>query len=230
MARRPRIALAGEPHLLALRGHSAGAVFTDEEDRRAFADMAALASREQRVAVHAWALADHEVRLLATPATGEGLARWMQSLGRRYGAAFNLRHGRRGTLWDGRFRSCVLEADGWLLDGIVHVETLPVRAGLVAQAGDWPWSSAAHHLGRQREPWVSEHVHYWDLGNTPFERELAHARLLDAGVSGAKAGRLEAALARGQALGEAAFLSGVAAQTGQPTAPRPRGRPKNVPI
>jgi putative transposase len=228
VARLPRLALAGELHLLALRGHSAGAVFVDDQDRAAFVDMAALASREQRVAVHAWALADREVRLLATPSGGDGLARWMQSLGRRYGAAFNLRHGRRGTLWDGRFRSCVLSAGDWLLDALVHVETLPVRAGQAVQPADWPWSSAAHHLGRRRDAWISEHALYWNLGNTPFERELAHARLLELGLPAARTEKLDAALLRGQALGGTAFLSAVAAKTGRPAEARPRGRPKSV--
>jgi putative transposase len=205
-------------------------VFIDDEDRRAFIAQARQASQEQRVAVHAYALGSSQVRLLATPTSDEGLARWMQSLGRRYGAGFNLRHGRRGALWDGRFRSCVMEPASWLRDATTWVESLPVQAGICAAASDWPWSSATHHVGRQRDAWIAEHAAYWSLGNTPFDRELAHARMLEAGMSALRASTLEAALLRGRVLGSAAYIAAVEARADRPLIARARGRPKTVPI
>lgn len=226
MARLPRLALAGELHQVALRGHNAGAAFVDDADRAGFLTMLRTAAQEQGVAVHAYVLLDTEVRLLATPARAESLGRLMQSLGRRYVLAFNRRHGRRGTLWEGRFRSSVIDAAEWLVDATVLLEDLPVRAGLVAGAGDWRWSSAAHHLGRARDALVTEHASYWLLGNTPFERELAHARLLAQGVPPARASALEQALTRGHALGSGAFLARLADSTSRPLTARPRGRPR----
>lgn len=226
MARLPRLALAGELHQVALRGHNGSAVFVDEADRTDFLGMLHQASLEQGVAIHAYALLDAEVRLLATPARTESLGRLMQSLGRRYVVAFNRRHARRGTLWEGRFRSSVVEASNWLLDATVLLEGLPLQAGLVAVAGDWRWSSAAHHLGRLRDPVVTEHGAYWQLGNTPFERESAHARLLAQGVSPARMEALEQALRRGHALGGGAFLARLAETTLRPLIAKPRGRPR----
>ncbi|HVK31193.1 MAG TPA: transposase [Burkholderiaceae bacterium] len=226
MARLPRLALAGELHQVALRGHNGGAAFTDEADRTDFLAMLRQAALEQDVAVHAYVLLDAQVRLLCTPARADALGRLMQSLGRRYVLAFNRRHGRRGTLWEGRFRSGVIDAAHWLLDATVLIEDLPVQSGLVAAAGDWRWSSAAHHLGRLRDPVVTEHGAYWSLGNTPFERELAHARLLAHGIERPRAEQLERALQQGLALGSGAFLAKLAETTSRPLTARPRGRPR----
>lgn len=226
MARLPRLALAGELHQVALRGHNGGATFIDDADRADFLGMLRQAAQEQGVAVHAYVLLDTEVRLLATPARDEALGRLMQSLGRRYVLAFNRRHGRRGTLWEGRFRSSIADASDWLLDATVLLEDLPVRRGLVAAAGDWPWSSASHHLGRRRDAAVTEHGAYWRLGNTPFERELAHARLLAQGLSAERANALEQALNKGHALGSGAFLARLGESTSRPLTARPRGRPR----
>jgi putative transposase len=219
MARLPRLALAGELHHVGLRGHNGAPAFIDDADRRAFLDMLRLAAHEQGVAIHAYALLDAEVHLLATPARRESLGRLMQSLGRRYVAAFNRRHGRRGTLWEGRFRSSVLDAAAWLLDATLFIE------GLAPQ-----WSSAPHHLGRRRDPLLTEHEAYWKLGNTPFDRESAHALLLSTGVLPARAQALAAALSQGRVLGDGAFLAKAASRTTRPLIQRPRGRPKTVPI
>lgn len=228
MARLPRLALAGELHHVALRGHNGAAAFVDDADRADFLAMLRQAAQEQGVAVHAYALLDNEVRLLATPGRDAALGRTMQSLGRRYVLAFNRRHGRRGTLWEGRFRSSVLDAPAWLIDATMHIECLPVDAALVSGAGEWPWSSAAHHLGRARDPLLSEHQGYWQLGNTPFERELAHARMLTQGLPRARRSALEQALQHGHALGDGVFLARLADLTTRPLTARPRGRPRRA--
>jgi putative transposase len=231
MARLPRLALAGQPHHVALQGHNANAVFLDDQDRAAFLAMLGEAARQHGVALHAYALLDDAVHWLATPSEAPSLGRLVQSIGRRYVAAFNRRHGRRGTLWDGRFRSSLIEAESALADATVLIERLPAAAGLVAHACDWAWSSAAHHLGRRRDAWLTEHPVYWSLGNTPFERELVHANMLEEGLSAAREQQFQLALRRGHAVGRAPFLMLTAARAGRPAAARNRGRPrKTVPI
>jgi putative transposase len=219
MARLTRLALAGHLHHVALRGHSGSAVFRDDADRRSFLECLRQAAAEQGVAVHAYCLLDSEVQLLATPPRDEALGRTMQSLGRRYVGAFNRRHRRSGTLWEGRFRSSVLEPQAWLLPSTVYVETL------VAFPAEWPWASAPAHLGTCRDPLLTDHPLYWDIGNTPFDRERAHADLLSKGVDSVRAGKLEQALRRGLALGSERFLSELAQRTGRPLQPGRRGRP-----
>lgn len=226
MARLPRLALAGELHHVLLRGHPAQAVFAEPVDRDAFVEMLQLALPPVGVALHAYVLVPGEAHLLATPAQPESLGRLMQSLGRRFGAAFNRRHGRQGAVWDGRFRCSVIEAARHLLEATVLLENLPVQAGLVAHARDWRWSSAPHHLGQVRDGLITEHPLHWELGNTPFERERAHAHLLERGLDSTVAQRLDLAVRRSHALGGEAFVARIAVDTGRPLGPRARGRPR----
>ncbi len=225
MARQPRLAVAGELHHVLLRGHNGQATFADDADRAAFVELLREPAARQGVAIHAYALLVSEVHLLATPAEAESLARLMQSIGRRYVALFNRRHARRGTLWDGRFRTSLLDSQTLLLLALLHIEALPARAGLAAAAADWPWSSAAHHIGRRRDPLITEHALYWRLGNTPFEREHAHTVALHEIQQGTEDLRFGLAVAKGLALGTAGFLHRVAESLGRPLAPRARGRP-----
>lgn len=225
MARAPRLALAGELHHLMQRGHNRQTVFADDLDRKAYLTMLRDAAAHCAVSIHAYALLNTEVHLLATPNGAASLARLMQSLGRRYVAAFNRRHGRSGTLWEGRFRASVIDAVLLGQPAIVYIETAAIRAGLVSAAVDWPWSSADHHLGLRRDPVVTEHPAYWALGNTPFDRESAHAHKLEEGVSRAQTDLFERAVMRGRTAGSGDFAMAIEKRTGLPQHSRPRGRP-----
>ena len=225
MARAPRLALAGELHYVMQRGHNRQRVFVDDQDRQAYLTMLQEAAAQHGVAVHAYALLEVGVHLLATPRQAESLSRTMQSLGRRFVAASNRRHQRSGTLWEGRFRAGLVDGDTLGLDAVLLVESQPVLTGLVTAASDWPWSSAQHHLGRRRDPLVTEHGAYWRLGNTPFEREVAHRQLLARGLSPPQALRIREALLKGWALGEASFVASLGKDTKRRTGPLRRGRP-----
>jgi putative transposase len=228
MARLPRLAVAGELHLLLLRGHNDQPVFADDADRMTFSEVLREASVRHGVAIHAYALLNSEVHLLLTPPQADALGRLIQSLGRRYVAAVNRRHGRRGTLWDGRFRSSVVDAATLLLAATVFVETRAVAAGLSVNAADWAWSSAAHHVGRRRDPLVNDHQGYWTLGNTPFDRERAHTVALDAAQTSTSDMRFAEAAKRSMVIGPAAFHAKVAEVLDRPLQPRPRGRPRST--
>ena len=228
MARLPRLDLTGHLHLVIQRGRDTRPVFVDDGDRRRYLAALLESSRESRVAVHAYALMDDYVLLLATPPEPMSLARFMQAVGRRYVKAFNRRHARTGPLWEGRYRTTVVDPASHLLACICLVEQAPLRAGLVARASDWPWSSAAHHAGRKADAVVTEHAAYWQLGNTPFEREARYAHdsavpLVDHDVQ-----TLLAAARHGWPVGSDAFLDSVARTTGRPLRPRHRGRPRRA--
>lgn len=224
MARLPRLAVAGQAHLALMLGHSAQPVFTDDDDRRQFLAALRESALQHGVAVHAYALRPSEVLLLLTPNAATALGTLMQGLGRRYGAAFNRRHGRRGTLWAGRFRTAVVQAGPSLLDAMVYVD-------LQGQADPDPagvWSSLGHRLGARRDPLISDCAAWWALGNTPFEREAAYRRCLAEGLAPERAAALAAAVHKGWAVGDAAFLAALAQQADRPVQPRPRGRPPRI--
>jgi len=213
MSRLPRLVIPQRAHYVIQRGHSGQSVFTDDEDRRAFLAALREAAAAQRLAVHAYALLDNEVHLLATPPDRTALGRAVQALGRRYVSAYNRRHGRSGTLWDGRFRCAVVEPGAWQLAALTLIDGLPGT------------TSAAHRAGGGPLGFVTDPSEFWQLGNTPFEREAAYRRLLALGVAPAQAAALREAALGGWAVGSAPFLAQLAGQTGRPLRPRPRGRP-----
>lgn len=225
MARQIRLAVAGEPHLLLLSGLPGRALCEDDDDRRRFLSALRDAATQQRCALHAHALLDDQALWLLTPDADEGPARLVQELGRRYVAVANRRHGRRGPLWNGRFRTAIVQPGERLLQALLFVDLLPVRAGACAVAAEHAWSSARHHVGLVRDPLVIDHAAWWQLGNTPFEREQACRRLLDEGLPPRDAAALDDACRKGWALGDAGYLSALADRAGRPVQPRRRGRP-----
>lgn len=229
MARLTRLALAGHVHHLIHRGHSAQPIARDEQDFRQMLAALQDSAATHKVTIHAYVLMPDHLHLLATPSSDQGLSRMMQAFGRRYVAAFNARHGRSGTLWEGRFRAAPLDASTHLLAAMRAIELNPQRAGLVATAVDYPWSSCAHHLGRRRDPLVVDAPAYWALGNTPFERELAWQRCLEDGEPDAERRLLMASALKGWPLGGSAFLAALGEQTERPLTPRRRGRPRRLP-
>lgn len=226
MARLPRLIVPGLPHLVVHRGHNDQAVFLDDSDRQAYLDALRTCATEARVDVHAYGLSPTEVRLLVTPTTERSLAAMMQAVGRRYVRTFNLRHLRRSSPWEGRFRSTVVEPGPDVLLSQLVVETLAAPGVGFPPATDLPsWTSVGHHLGRRRDLLVAEHALYWALGNTPFEREAAYSRWLESGVRPEEASRVMEAAIGGWALASADFSLALSAQTGRRAHPLPRGRP-----
>jgi putative transposase len=229
VARLPRLALGGQVHLATLYGLGGQSVFADEADRRMLLSMLREVAVQQRVAIHAYVLLEDHLHLLLTPATDGGLGLLMQGLGRRYVAAFNRRHQRRGTLWAGRYRATVVQPGEPQLEALLFVDQHPARSGQVAAAEDFEWSSAKHHAGLRRDPLITDGDAYWQLGNTPFDREAAYRRLLAAGLSSGRARALADAARKGWAVGDEAYLIALGQQSARPLRPRRRGRPAKQP-
>ena len=167
----------------------------------------------------------NHVHLVATPTRPESLALVMQAVGRQYVRRFNRRHGRTGTLWEGRYRASIIQEDRYLLACLRYLEMNPVRAGMVATPEAYPWSSHRHHLGLVMDPLLSPHSVYWALGNTPFDREVAYRRLFEEPPP-LDEQELTVTLLRGHALAEGDFLERLAASTGRQWVNRPVGRPR----
>ncbi len=227
MPRLTRLTLPGELHIVAQRGHGNQPVFVDDEDRRAYLDALRAACAAHGVAVHAYALLDDEVQWLATPSGEDSLGRAVQAIGQRFVVGFNRRHGLRGTRWEGRFRSAVVDGESHALDLMTMLEQEPVVRGLTGKVSGWPWSSALHHLGTSTSPWLRDHPAVWALGNTPFEREAAYeARLAQALDPGLRLG-VRQALLRGWVIGPPGYQKRLEQTMNlrRAMAPRPRGRP-----
>ena len=213
MARLPRLTLPGQPHHVIQRGNNRQDIFVDRQDRETLLSLIGEHAARLQVALHAYVLMDNHFHLLATPSTDAGLPQWMQAVGRRYVRYFNDRHGRSGTLWEGRYRSTLIQADRYFLACMAYIDLNPVRAGMVADARDFPWSSHGHYAGLRSDRFITPHALYWSLGNTPFAREAAYSELVHAGVAQADVQLLTESALRGWALGDAGFVETLQAST-----------------
>lgn len=225
MARLPRLTVPGYPHHIIQRGNNRQPIFASTPDYETLLAMLEEHAKKEHVAIHAYVLMSNHFHLLATPESAEGIPQMMQSAGRRYVRYFNQRQARTGTLWEGRYRSTLIQAERYLLACMVYIDLNPVRAGLVADPADYPWSSHAHYLGRRTDRLVTPHPLYWELGNTPFAREAAYAELVHAGIGSAQQRALTESALRGWALGEPDYVADLQRRTERRVAKGKAGRP-----
>ena len=229
MARLPRLTVPGYPHHVIQRGNNRQPIFVSDADRRLLLSLWAEYAEKFQVAVHAYVLMSNHFHLLVTPGTETGLPQMMQAVGRRYVRYFNDAHGRSGTLWEGRYRSTLIETERYLLTCMAYIDLNPVRAGLVAQARDYAWSSHGHYTGLRQDRLITAHALVWDLGNTPFSRETAYAELVQGGPSPEEEQALTSATLKGWALGSADFLADLQQRTERRAARLTAGRPTVLP-
>jgi len=127
MPRRARITLANVPHHIIQRGNNRGVCFFTDDDYFQFLEWLEKYSLESDSSVHAYVLMTNHIHLLVTPKTDDGLAKLMKSLGQRYVQYINRKYRRTGTLWEGRFKSCITREDNYVLSCYRYIELNPVR-------------------------------------------------------------------------------------------------------
>jgi putative transposase len=178
MARHPRLILPGALHIVQ-RGNNRNACFREDADYLTYLACLRHLSGKYECDVHAYCLMTNHVHLLLTPADADRCALLMRDLGRTYVPYFNRRYGRSGTLWEGRFRSCLAESARYVLACYRYIELNPVRAGMVNAAGTYQWSSHAGNSGARRDPLLKPHAEYLALGSGEMARGAAYRGLCD---------------------------------------------------
>lgn len=145
MPRLPRFDIVGVPQHIVQRGHDRLPCFAAEHDHVRYLQELREAALRHACDVHAYVLMTNHVHLLATPRAVGAVSRMMQMLGRRYVGCFNACYRRSGTLWEGRYKSCLIDSEDYLLRCYRYIELNPVRARMVA-APDippfLPWAAA----------------------------------------------------------------------------------------
>jgi putative transposase len=228
MARLPRLTLPGYPHHVIQRGNNRQPIFASRADYQTLLDLLDENAKKFGVAIHAYVLMSNHFHLLATPQTADGLPQMMQAVGRRYVRYFNDTQQRSGTLWEGRYKSTLIQTERYLLACMAYIDLNPVRAGLAAQPRDYPWSSYGHYTGQRIDKIVTPHALYWELGNTPFAREAAYAELVQSGISPVQQAALTDSALSGWALGEPDFVADLQKRTDRRVAKGAAGRPVSV--
>lgn len=228
MARLPRLTLPGYPHHVIQRGNNRQAIFATAADYRSLLDLLEENAKKYQVAVHAYVLMSNHFHLLATPHTTDGLPKMMQAVGRSYVRYFNGAQKRTGTLWEGRYKSTLIQSDRYLLACMAYIDLNAERAGLVLQPQDYPWSSHLHYLGLRVDRLITPHALYWELGNTPFAREAAYAELVHSGINPVQQAALTQSALSGWALGDPDFVADLQKRTERRVVKSGAGRPISV--
>jgi len=182
MARMPRLIVPGQAHHVVQRGNDRQATFFADDDYLKYLDALRHAAEQSACIVHAYVLMTNHIHLLATPSCEGGLSLMMQAIGRKYVRYVNDVYGRRGTLWEGRFRSALIDSERYLLTCSRYIELNPVRAGLVKGPGQYRWSSYRANALGQADACVTPHPLYQGLGASVRARCEAYRALFSANL------------------------------------------------
>jgi putative transposase len=225
MPRQPRPDLAGVPQHVVQRGNDRQACFFEDADYRAYLTGLREASLRYGCLVHAYVLMTNHVHLLLTPSARGGVSRMMQWLGRNYVGHVNVRYRRTGTLWEGRYKSCLVDTDHYLLTCYRYIELNPVRAAMVATPGEYRWSSYHANADGAGDPLIRFHPEYLRLGPDLAARQRAYRTLFDDVLTPERVTEIRAYLQQQRVLGSEPFQRQVEAMLGRCAQVRPAHRP-----
>jgi putative transposase len=162
------------------RGNNHGRCFFSDADYLAYLSYLRFFARRYQCSIHAYCLMTNHVHLLLTPHAADACALLMKYLSQCYVQRVNKRIGRSGTLWEGRFRSCLVASEHYVLACYRYIELNPVRAGMVSHPAEYPWSSYAANSQGRLDPVIGPHPAYVSLAEKIEHRLLAYGELLDA--------------------------------------------------
>jgi len=226
MPRQPRLEIPGVPMHITQRGVNRCAIFFADHDRSAFLHYLARMLEESAVAMHAYVLMDNHYHLLVSAEERGRVTRAIGGCNQLYVQDFNRRHGRIGTLWQGRYQSCLVDSSSYLMQVIRYIELNPVRASLCERAEDFVWSSARSHLGIAADPLLSIHPIFQGLASSAAERASTYRAWLEQPVSDEERAEIRRYMNQQRALGEPGFQEMVEKTLNRRADFRPQGRPR----
>lgn len=226
MPRRARVRHAGVPQHVIQRGNIRAACFFADEDYRVYLGSLLEGATRYGCDIHAYVLMSNHVHLLVTPETDESLSRMMRYLGSRYVQYVSHVYRRSGTLLEGRYKSSLIDSEGYLLTCYRYIELNPVRAEMVEEAGGYRWSSYRAHALGQADELIRDHPSYLALGATGEARQTAYQALFCHQVDDASLKAIRVAANSGTALGSERFKDEIEATLARTVRLGTPGRPR----
>lgn len=223
MPRPLRLVLPGVAMHIIQRGNNRAACFRQESDYLVYLSHLRDLAGKHDCAVHAYCLMTNHVHLLLTPGAAPACGCLMRDLGRRYVRYFNRRYERSGTLWEGRFRSCIAQSARYVIACYRYIESNPVRAGMVDRPAAYGWSSHAANSGRRGDPLVTPHAEYLALSAGDEARHAAYRGLFEHEQDPCLVAAIRDATNAGYPLASDAFKASVLAPLGARIGPGKRG-------
>jgi putative transposase len=227
MARRVRLIFPGVALHVIQRGVDRAACFRAEADYLVYLSQLHALARKHSCAIHAYCLMTNHVHLLLTPHEEKSCTALMRDLGQRYVPYFNSRHGRTGTLWEGRFRSCIAESAHYVLACYRYIELNPVRARMVNDPFAYPWSSYGANSGARSDPHLVPHAEFAALATEGHPRYRAYQGLFDRQLDEPVLAAIRDATNTGYPLASERFKNRVLQPLGWKTAPAKPG-PRSI--
>jgi len=223
MARLARMNLPDVPQHIIQRGNNRQAIFFADEDYSFYLDKLKHYANHHNVAIHAFILMTNHAHLLVTPRDKTGVSRMMQSLGRSYVRHINLTYGRSGTLWEGRYKSTLIDSARYLLLVSRYIELNPVRATMVSHPAEYPWSSFRGNAMGKDISLLTPHACYLDLGRDEAERREAYVALFEQAMTDRDIAAIRDTTSKGWVLGDERFKQQIARTLGRRVTPKQRG-------
>jgi putative transposase len=227
MPRGKRLDVAGVAQHVVQRGNDRQACFFRDDDYARYLGILREAGLRFGCCVHAYVLMTNHVHLLLTPARAGGVAQVMQALGRTYVRHVNDTLGRTGTLWEGRYKSCLVDSERYVLACYRYIELNPVRAGMVADAAGYAWSSHGYNALGQPDPLVRPHATYLQIAASDKARRAHYRAWVAEGISADELHCLRLYSQRQRALGSDRFQQQIERQLARRVAIGLPGRPRN---
>lgn len=228
MARRPRICPAGYAQHIVQRGNNRCVCFISEGDYVAYAHWLAEGAKKYGIAIHAWVMMSNHAHLLVTPKHDNTVSLMMQYLGRQYVRRFNHVYNRTGTLWEGRYKSSLVDSDRYALACYRYIENNPVKANMVVSPGEYRWSSYHTNARGVDSAMLSTHPCYEQLAKSKLARLRVYSQLFDNPDAANLDREIQWALTRNLAAGSEKFKEEIQSLTGVAQALSPRGPKKNL--
>ena len=226
MARQPRYTIKNQPQHIIQRSRDGLQIFFEEQDYQYYHDCLEAAAYNYNLKVHAYVLMPDHVHILASPGNSDSIPRTLQSIGRNYVQYYNECHGNVGTPWEGRYRATVVDSKEYLLTCSRYIELNPVRAGMVKNPRDYPWSSYAHNAKGKTDELISAAIQYNELGSNGKDRARAYLAMFKDKLSKETVQTITDATIKGWALGDKKFGRRIEKLCGRRATPLPKGRPR----
>jgi len=230
MPRQPRYRIPGLPQHVVQRGNDRQATFYRPPDYFIYKNYLQEAAASHSCQIHAYVLMTNHVHLLVTPAAEDSIPQLMQALGRRYVRYVNKAYGRTGTLWEGRYKACLIQADRYFLACQRYIELNPVRGGMVADPGEYAHSSYRYNALGHSDPLVIEHTTYTALGNSPAECRCAYRSFFAAAPGPDPTRKIREVTNACLVLGNDRFKDQIEAVLARSVRPGSAGRPRKIAV
>ncbi len=226
MARLPRYFVKGQPQHIIQRGNNRELIFVHDDDYKFYLECLLSAINKNKLSVYAYVLMTNHVHILASPETETSISKTFQSVGRRYVQYFNYTYKRTGTLWEGRYKATVIDSDQYLLTCMRYIELNPVRAGMVEQPSEYPWSSYAANAEGKKNKLIKLHKVFRQMGTSEEKRQSAYRQLFQLAIGKSDLDALREATNKGWVLGSEHFREKIERLSGRRAVAKLRGRPK----